>query len=107
MTTNTIHELDLEILQLKASLHDIDQNRAKVQNILDTRLNDKQQRLQRARQDDANAAAAKRAEEEAAAAKRAADEKAAAEKAAAEKAALDAKTKPTTGNKGDTAQPKA
>lgn len=67
MTTNTIHELDLEILQLKASLHDIDQNRAKVQNILDTRLNDKQQRLQRARQEDANAAAAKRAEEESAA----------------------------------------
>lgn len=92
-----IEELDSEIQHIKAALYDIDEQRSKLQGILAARINDKQIALQRARQADADAAAAKRA----------ADEKAAAEKAAAEKAALDAKTKPTAGNKGDTAQPKA
>lgn len=89
---NTIEELENEINRLKAALYDIDQQRSQVQNILQARKGDLQNLQQKARQAEAEAAAVKRA---------------AAEKAAAEKAALDAKTKPTAGNKGDTAQPKA
>lgn len=90
----TIEEIEHEINRLKAALYDIDQQRSQVQNILQARLGDRQQLVQKARQADADAAVAKRAAEE---------------QAAAEKAALAAKPdKPTaTGNKRDTAQPKA